>query len=92
MAKTVRDFWILVGPKLRDRPEAWPRVKLPPLVEEQIVVDGLAEPVAHDAQAPHVEGPHKRVVNYITLPDVLIGIDKRGKPKGSSAYHICEAR
>eukprot|EP00971_Amphidinium_carterae_P209936 4164329-Amphidinium_carterae.1 len=25
VAKAVRDFWILVGPKLRERPEAWPR-------------------------------------------------------------------
>eukprot|EP00971_Amphidinium_carterae_P115973 2297372-Amphidinium_carterae.1 len=44
VAKAVRDFWILVGPKLRDRPEAWPRIKLPQPVEEEIVVEGLAEP------------------------------------------------
>eukprot|EP00971_Amphidinium_carterae_P237734 4719659-Amphidinium_carterae.1 len=25
-ANAVRNFWILVGPKLRERPEAWPRV------------------------------------------------------------------
>eukprot|EP00971_Amphidinium_carterae_P026157 515809-Amphidinium_carterae.1 len=30
VAKAVRNFWILVGPKLRERPEAWPRVRLPP--------------------------------------------------------------
>eukprot|EP00971_Amphidinium_carterae_P320844 6377770-Amphidinium_carterae.1 len=35
-AKAVRNFWILVGPKLRERPEAWPRVKLPPPAEEEI--------------------------------------------------------
>eukprot|EP00971_Amphidinium_carterae_P220941 4386540-Amphidinium_carterae.1 len=53
VAKAVRNFWILVGPKLRERPEAWPRVKLPPPADEEIVVEGLAEPVAHDSQAPH---------------------------------------
>eukprot|EP00971_Amphidinium_carterae_P271336 5384403-Amphidinium_carterae.1 len=36
VAKTVRDFWLLVGPKLRERPEAWPRIKLPKPVEEEI--------------------------------------------------------
>eukprot|EP00971_Amphidinium_carterae_P054558 1074920-Amphidinium_carterae.1 len=25
VAQAVRNFWLLVGPKLRDRPEAWPR-------------------------------------------------------------------
>eukprot|EP00971_Amphidinium_carterae_P202586 4019732-Amphidinium_carterae.1 len=60
VATAVRDFWLLVGPKLRDRPEACPRIKLPKPAEEEIVVDGLAEPVVHDAQAPHVEGPHRR--------------------------------
>eukprot|EP00971_Amphidinium_carterae_P161793 3207396-Amphidinium_carterae.1 len=32
-------FWLLVGPKLRDRPEAWPCARLPAL--------------AKDAEAPH---------------------------------------
>eukprot|EP00971_Amphidinium_carterae_P132409 2622600-Amphidinium_carterae.1 len=64
VAKAVRNFWILVGPKLRERPEAWPRVKLPPPAEEEVVASGLAGPVVHDTQAPHVEGPHQRVVNY----------------------------
>eukprot|EP00971_Amphidinium_carterae_P212154 4210058-Amphidinium_carterae.1 len=58
--KAVRDFWILVGPKLRERPEAWPRVRLPPPFEEEVDAIGLAGPVEHDTQAPHVEGPHKQ--------------------------------
>eukprot|EP00971_Amphidinium_carterae_P183201 3635664-Amphidinium_carterae.1 len=61
VAHTVRNFWLLVGPKLRERPEAWPRIKLPPPVTDEIVAEGLTAPVVHDAQAPHVEGPHRRV-------------------------------
>eukprot|EP00971_Amphidinium_carterae_P121996 2415783-Amphidinium_carterae.1 len=53
VAKAVRDFWLLVAPKLRDRPEAWPRIKLPKPVDEEAVTEGLAEPVSQDAQAPH---------------------------------------
>eukprot|EP00971_Amphidinium_carterae_P323438 6427684-Amphidinium_carterae.1 len=34
VAKAVRNVWLLVGPKLRERPETWPRVRLPtPQVE-----------------------------------------------------------
>eukprot|EP00971_Amphidinium_carterae_P266479 5286219-Amphidinium_carterae.1 len=33
-AKAVRHLWLLVGPKLRERPEAWPRVT--PEVEPDI--------------------------------------------------------
>eukprot|EP00971_Amphidinium_carterae_P027167 535336-Amphidinium_carterae.2 len=29
VAQAVWNFWFLVGPKLRERPEAWPRVRLP---------------------------------------------------------------
>eukprot|EP00971_Amphidinium_carterae_P161713 3205780-Amphidinium_carterae.1 len=52
-------------------PAPGPRIKLPKPVEEEIVVEGLAEPVAHDAQAPHVEGPHRRVVTYNTFARCL---------------------
>eukprot|EP00971_Amphidinium_carterae_P119157 2360456-Amphidinium_carterae.1 len=61
VAHAVRDLWLLIGPKLRERPEVWPRIKLPPPVADEIVAEGPAAPVAHDAQAPHVEGPHRRV-------------------------------
>eukprot|EP00971_Amphidinium_carterae_P100125 1979884-Amphidinium_carterae.1 len=60
VAKAVRDFWLLVAPKLRDRPEAWPRIKLPKPVEEDIITEDLVAPVSQEAQAPHVEGPHRR--------------------------------
>eukprot|EP00971_Amphidinium_carterae_P289910 5756530-Amphidinium_carterae.1 len=31
VCQAVRHFWLLVGPKMRIRPEQWPRVRLPPL-------------------------------------------------------------
>eukprot|EP00971_Amphidinium_carterae_P309263 6145734-Amphidinium_carterae.1 len=40
---------------------SWPRVKLPPPLQEEIVATYLAGPVEHISQAPHVEGPHRRV-------------------------------
>eukprot|EP00971_Amphidinium_carterae_P074249 1467323-Amphidinium_carterae.1 len=82
VAKAVRNFWILVGPKLRERPEAWPRVKLPPPTEEEIATPCLAVPAEHDTQAPHVEGPHKRVVNYNTFARCLDCHRQTGKVKG----------
>eukprot|EP00971_Amphidinium_carterae_P090959 1800283-Amphidinium_carterae.1 len=60
VAKPVRNFWLLVGPKLRERPEAWPRVRLPGPAVEEVVVPPLAEPGVPQPQAPHVEGPHRR--------------------------------
>eukprot|EP00971_Amphidinium_carterae_P275864 5473835-Amphidinium_carterae.1 len=65
-----------------DRPEAWPRVKLPPPVEEEIIAEGLAEPVAHYSQAPHVEGPHRRVVTYNTFARCVDCHGQTGKVKG----------
>eukprot|EP00971_Amphidinium_carterae_P327269 6458517-Amphidinium_carterae.1 len=52
----------MVGPKLRDRPEARPRVRLPAPTEAEIEVPPLAGPGEALTQAPHVEGPHRRVV------------------------------
>eukprot|EP00971_Amphidinium_carterae_P282495 5608307-Amphidinium_carterae.1 len=93
VAKAVRNFWILVGPKLRERPEAWPRVKLPPPApQEEVVADGLAVPAAHDAQALHVEGPRRRVVNYNTFARCLDCHRQTGKVKGSLIFPICVAR
>eukprot|EP00971_Amphidinium_carterae_P265264 5261970-Amphidinium_carterae.1 len=71
VAKAVRNFWLLVAPKLRDRPEAWPRVRLPAPVVEEIAAPLLAVPEEHNSQAPHVEGPHRRVVTYNTFARCL---------------------
>eukprot|EP00971_Amphidinium_carterae_P042433 834185-Amphidinium_carterae.1 len=60
VAKAVRNFWLLVGPKLRECPEAWPRVRLPTPAVEEVVVPRLAGPGEPQPQAPHVEGPHRR--------------------------------
>eukprot|EP00971_Amphidinium_carterae_P057978 1146700-Amphidinium_carterae.1 len=58
----VRDVWRLVGPKLLERLEAWPRVRLPtPDVEPDIP---LALPAEMLPQAPHEVGPDKQVVEY----------------------------
>eukprot|EP00971_Amphidinium_carterae_P299975 5959480-Amphidinium_carterae.2 len=35
VAQAVRNFWLLVGSKLKDRAEAWPRVRLPARAEEE---------------------------------------------------------
>eukprot|EP00971_Amphidinium_carterae_P018559 366203-Amphidinium_carterae.1 len=38
VAKAVRHFWLMVGPKLRERPEAWPRMRLhAPAAEDAVV-------------------------------------------------------
>eukprot|EP00971_Amphidinium_carterae_P014483 286164-Amphidinium_carterae.1 len=34
VAQAVRVFWLMVGPKRRDRPEAWPRARLPAPAED----------------------------------------------------------
>eukprot|EP00971_Amphidinium_carterae_P029605 582314-Amphidinium_carterae.2 len=60
LAQAVRTFWLMVGPKLRDRPEAWPRVRLPAPAEAEVEVPPLAGPGEPLPQAPHVEGPHRR--------------------------------
>eukprot|EP00971_Amphidinium_carterae_P087879 1739053-Amphidinium_carterae.1 len=57
VAQAVRNFWLMVGPKLRDRPEAWPRVRLPAPAEAEIEVPPLAGPGEALTQAPRVEGP-----------------------------------
>eukprot|EP00971_Amphidinium_carterae_P081994 1622269-Amphidinium_carterae.1 len=62
VAKAVRHFWLLVGPKLRERLEAWPRVWLPTLeVEPDIPLELLVDMLP---QAPHEVGPHTKVVEY----------------------------
>eukprot|EP00971_Amphidinium_carterae_P188836 3748588-Amphidinium_carterae.2 len=82
VAKAVRNVWLLVGPKLKERPEAWPRVRLPALAEEEVVAPLLAVPEEHNAQAPHVEGPHKRVVTYNTFARCLDCHRQTRKVKG----------
>eukprot|EP00971_Amphidinium_carterae_P049209 969890-Amphidinium_carterae.1 len=57
----------MVGPKLRNRPEAWPRVRLPAAAEAEVEVRPLAGPGEPLPQAPHVEGPHRRVVTFNTF-------------------------
>eukprot|EP00971_Amphidinium_carterae_P012600 247894-Amphidinium_carterae.1 len=82
VAKAVRNFWLLVGPKLRESPEAWPRMRLPAPAEEEVVVPPLAGPGEPQPQAPHVEGPHRRVVTYATFARCLVAIGKLIKSKG----------
>eukprot|EP00971_Amphidinium_carterae_P123304 2441555-Amphidinium_carterae.1 len=66
VAQAVRHVWLLVGHKLRERPEAWSHVRLlAPAVEEALPQVLPAEPLP---QAPHKVGPHKRVVAYEVEP------------------------
>eukprot|EP00971_Amphidinium_carterae_P279935 5557128-Amphidinium_carterae.1 len=48
VCQAVRNFWLLVGPKLRIRPEQWPRVRLP--VEPELAVVGSEGPVWFPAE------------------------------------------
>eukprot|EP00971_Amphidinium_carterae_P295820 5875040-Amphidinium_carterae.1 len=55
-------FWRLVGPQLRERPEAEPRVRLPREPAEnvpEVPVRGMVYP-----EAPFRLGPHLRVVRH----------------------------
>eukprot|EP00971_Amphidinium_carterae_P180373 3577577-Amphidinium_carterae.1 len=61
----------VVGPKLRERPEAWPRVRLPAPTEVDVEELPLAAPGEYHPQAPHVEGAHRRVVNFTSFARCL---------------------
>eukprot|EP00971_Amphidinium_carterae_P191227 3794854-Amphidinium_carterae.1 len=67
--EAVRVFWLLVGPKLRDRPEAWPHAWLPAPAKDAEAPQAL--PVEPRPQAPLVEGPHRRVVMFNTFARCL---------------------
>eukprot|EP00971_Amphidinium_carterae_P157215 3116723-Amphidinium_carterae.1 len=72
----------MVGPKLRDRPEAWPRVRLPAAAEAEVEVPRLAGPGEPLLQAPHVEGPHRRAVTFNTFARCLDCHRQTGKERG----------
>eukprot|EP00971_Amphidinium_carterae_P200364 3976188-Amphidinium_carterae.1 len=61
----------LVAPKFRDRPEAWPRARLPARAEDAEAAQVL--PGEPRPQAPRVEKPHtvRRVVEYNTFARCL---------------------
>eukprot|EP00971_Amphidinium_carterae_P189961 3770914-Amphidinium_carterae.1 len=64
VCQVVRDFWLLVGPKLRMRPEQWPRVRFPPpkrwAKTEPVEVIPVEE--TNLLALPYVVGLHKRVI------------------------------
>eukprot|EP00971_Amphidinium_carterae_P028195 555248-Amphidinium_carterae.1 len=69
VCQAVRNIWLLVGPKLRNRPEQWPRIRLPaPELEPEVVES--ERPVRFPAEL-FICGPHLRVVaheTYVFLP------------------------
>eukprot|EP00971_Amphidinium_carterae_P241082 4786383-Amphidinium_carterae.1 len=75
VCQAVRNFWLTVGPKLRARPEHWPKVRLPAPEPEPEVVE-MAKKVEFPA-APFVIGPHQRVVEHETKTIVSIVRDTR---------------
>eukprot|EP00971_Amphidinium_carterae_P228554 4533254-Amphidinium_carterae.2 len=86
VAKAVCNFWLLVGPKLRARPEAWPRVRLLAPAEEEVEVPPPAGLGEHLQQAPK---DLTDVWSLTTpLPDALIAIGKLAKLKGSLTSRI----
>eukprot|EP00971_Amphidinium_carterae_P156165 3096150-Amphidinium_carterae.4 len=62
--EVVRNFGLLVGPKLRVRPEQWPSVRLPSPEPVPEVVES-ERPVRFPAE-PFVCGPHMHVVEHET--------------------------
>eukprot|EP00971_Amphidinium_carterae_P095189 1883254-Amphidinium_carterae.1 len=72
----------MVGPKLRERPEAWPRVRLPAPAEADAGVPPPAGPGEPQPQAPHVEGPHRRVVTFTHFARCLDCHRQMGKVRG----------
>eukprot|EP00971_Amphidinium_carterae_P036472 717097-Amphidinium_carterae.1 len=64
----VRNVWLLVGPKLRLRPEQRPRVRLPAPTPEPVEVVAVEE--TNLPAAPFVVGPHQRVVEHATYGHV----------------------
>eukprot|EP00971_Amphidinium_carterae_P198367 3937000-Amphidinium_carterae.1 len=67
VCQAVRNFWLLVGPKMRIRSEQWPRVRLPAPEGPELVPE-VVETVATAAlpAAPFGVGPHQRVVEHET--------------------------
>eukprot|EP00971_Amphidinium_carterae_P123045 2436209-Amphidinium_carterae.1 len=63
VVKAVRVFWFLVAPKLKDRPEACPRTRLPAPAEDAETTQALR--VVPRQQAPRVEGPHRRCLQHV---------------------------
>eukprot|EP00971_Amphidinium_carterae_P327128 6458302-Amphidinium_carterae.2 len=64
VCQAVQNLWLFVGPKLRIRPEPWPRVRLlAPEPEPEVVAS--AKKAVFPA-APFVIGPHQRVVEHET--------------------------
>eukprot|EP00971_Amphidinium_carterae_P000814 16065-Amphidinium_carterae.1 len=49
---------------------------------EETIAEDLVVPVSQEAQAPHVEGPHRRVVTYNTFARCLDCHTQTGKVKG----------
>eukprot|EP00971_Amphidinium_carterae_P262524 5207442-Amphidinium_carterae.1 len=80
VAQAVRVFWLLVGQKLRDRPKAWLRARLPAPAEVEEIP--LAVPGEPRPQARHVEGPHRRVAVYNTFARCLVCHRQTGKVGG----------
>eukprot|EP00971_Amphidinium_carterae_P163633 3244444-Amphidinium_carterae.4 len=84
VANAVRNFWVLVGPKLRERLGAWPCVRLPtPVIEPDPPVELPAEVLP---RAPHEVGPHERVVEYNGFARCLVCYRQTGKVKGKFSY------
>eukprot|EP00971_Amphidinium_carterae_P216681 4301513-Amphidinium_carterae.1 len=92
VAKAVRNFWFMVGPKLRERPEAWPRVHLPVPADEAVVVSPLAGPGEPQPQAPRIEGPHRRVVTFTTFARCLDCHRQTGKVRGKFNFPYLRAK
>eukprot|EP00971_Amphidinium_carterae_P212255 4212451-Amphidinium_carterae.1 len=64
VCQAVRNFWLLVGPKLRVRLEQWPRVRLPAQEPEPMEAESAKKTVF--PAAPFVMVPHQCVVEHDT--------------------------
>eukprot|EP00971_Amphidinium_carterae_P162371 3218772-Amphidinium_carterae.1 len=82
MGLSVRHFWLLDGPKLRERLEAWPRVRLPTPVVEVVENNKFARYLVCYSQTGKVKGKFnyshpKRQTLFKRHVDAVVEVDPR---------------
>eukprot|EP00971_Amphidinium_carterae_P026183 516378-Amphidinium_carterae.4 len=92
VCQAVRNFWLLMGPKLRSRAEQWPRVRLPAPEPVPEVVE--SERFARFPAEPFVCRPHLHVVEHETYAICLdcqrhVGVHTG---KGRLNYHVLRGK
>eukprot|EP00971_Amphidinium_carterae_P312076 6203362-Amphidinium_carterae.1 len=84
-AMKVHQFWRLVGPQLRDRPEEQPRVKLP---IEPLAPSTVAPGRVRDTDEPFQLGEHQRVVKHASFLQCLDCNRHAGRVKATGKHNF----